>query len=85
MGEGSSVTLTRDNVGRFAPEAHTAPEVDLGVSREDADALRETLQDVLEGSLPGFGFHTTEGDIAAAVDRLVDSLRAGHLPTAVGA
>ncbi len=63
--------------GQWQPVLNPA-EVALTVE-PDIEGLRATIQDFLEGSLPGFGFAVPDTDIEKAVDRLVAALEDTHV------
>lgn len=71
------MTQARDTVGQFTPTQNSDPELVLDATYPDAEGLRATLVDFLEGSLPGFGFDVD--GVEGPVDTLVVALAAAHL------
>lgn len=75
--QGRSVSQGRDAIGQFATAPHSDPELNLTSPAPDAEGLRATLVDFLEGSLPGFNF-VVDG-VDEPVDALVTVLVAAHI------
>jgi hypothetical protein len=73
----SAVAQGRDAAGQFASVDHSAPDVALAEPL-DIEGLRGTLEDFLDGSLPGFAFDVYPENVEIAVSHLIDELVEAH-------